>query len=112
MAFFLFISSDFWTLGVSLDVRIKLSPEAYEFLLLQVPNGLTARKALEHAQLIRSRMNRQPLRYEFDCDDDVAALLLRFAQRYCPEAVTDIEFALRIAREEKASAKRRGFFWG
>ena len=44
-------------LGVLLDVRIKLSPEAYEFLLLQVPNGLTARKALEHAQLIRSRMN-------------------------------------------------------
>jgi|SRR5215471_19406789 len=102
-----------------MDVRIKLSPEAYEFLLLQVPDGLTARKALEHAQLIRSRMNTQPLRYEFDCDDDVAALLLRFARRYCPEAVTNIEFALRAAREEKAPAreekppvKRRGFFWG
>jgi hypothetical protein len=93
-----------------MNVKIKLSPEAYEFLLLQVPEG--SRVALEHAHLIRSRMNAQPLRYEFDCDDEFAASLLKFAQQYCPEVVPDIDFALRIAHEEKSPARRRGFFWG
>ena len=95
-----------------MNVKIKLSPEAYEFLLLQVPEGEGSRVALEHAHLIRSRMNAQPLRYEFDCDDQFAASLLKFAQQYCPEVVPDIDFALRIAHEEKPPARRRGFFWG
>ena len=95
-----------------MDVRIKLSPETYEFLLQQIPEGLTTRKALEQAQLIRSRMNAQPLSYEFDCDDDVATSLLRFAQRYCTDAVSEIDFALRTARQEKPPPRRRGFFWG
>jgi len=95
-----------------MDVRIKLSPETYEFLVQQIPEGLTSRKALEQAHLIRSRMNSEPLGYEFDCDDESAVLLLRFAQKYCSEAVNEIEFALRVARQEKKPARRRGFFWG
>lgn len=95
-----------------MDVRIKLSPETYEFLLHQIPEGLTTCKALEQAQLIRSRMNSEPLGYEFDCDNDIAVSLLQFAQIYCNEAVSEIDFALRVARQEKPPARRRGFFWG
>jgi hypothetical protein len=95
-----------------MDVRIKLSPETYEYLLSQIPHGLQSRRALEQAQLIRSRLNSQPLGYEFDCDNDVAISLLRFAQKYCRDAVKEIDFALRATRQEKPPARRRGFFWG
>jgi hypothetical protein len=95
-----------------MDVRIKLSPETYEFLLHQIPDGLQSRRALEQAQLIRSRLNSQLLGYEFDCDNDVAISLLRFAQRYCRDAVSEIDFALRATRQENPPSRRRGFFWG
>ena len=88
-----------------MDVKIKLSPETYEFLMQQIPEGLITRKALEQAQLIRSRINSQPLTYEFNCDDDVAVSLLRFAQRYCSDAVKEIEFALPTRRSDD------GFSW-
>jgi hypothetical protein len=95
-----------------MDVRIKLSPETYEFLMHQIPEGLTTRKALEQAQLIRSRINSQPVVYEFNCDDDIAVSLLRFAERYCSDAAKEIDFALRVTRQEKPPSRRRGFFWG
>ena len=43
-----------------MGVRINLSPEAYEYLVSQIPRGLHLRGTLEQAQLIRSRMNREP----------------------------------------------------
>jgi hypothetical protein len=94
-----------------MDVRIKLSPEAYEHLLKHIPQGLQVRQALEQAQLIRSRVNFEPLDYELDCDDDLAWALLRFAQTAYPPAVREIDFALRAARPTPPP-RRRGFHWG
>jgi hypothetical protein len=93
-------------------VRIKLSPEAYEFLIKQLPQGGTVHRALEQAELIRSHLYKSPLGYEFDCDEDIAISLLRYSQRYCPQAVTEIDFALRAAPKEERRSRRRGLIWG
>ena len=95
-----------------MEVTIKLPPELHEFLLKEIPSGLTAHGALERAKLIRRYVDKSPLEYEVQCDEDVAEALLRFASKYCPEAVSEIDFALRLARsKQEKEPRRRGFFW-
>jgi len=94
-----------------MEVTIKLPPELHEFLLNEIPSGLTVHGALERAKLIRRYVDRSPLEYEVQCEEDVAEALLRFASKYCPEAVSEIDFALRLARSKEKQPPRRGFFW-
>jgi hypothetical protein len=94
-----------------MDVTIKLSPDLHDFLLSQIPSGLITYRALENAKLIRSYIDRSPLEYEVECDEDVAQVLLHFAAKNCPEAVSEIDFALRLAQSKEIQPPRRGWFW-
>jgi hypothetical protein len=93
-----------------MSVTIKLSPELHNYLLSQISPGLTTYRALENARLIRSYMDRSPLEYDVECDEDVARALLDFAAKHCPEAVREIDFALRLARSKETQPRQRGWF--
>jgi hypothetical protein len=92
-----------------MPVKIILRPDSHDALLSHVPEGSAARRALEDARLIRSYMNRLPREYDLECDEDAAQSLLQYAARYCPDAVKEIEFAIRLARSNPKQS-RRGFF--
>ena len=92
-----------------MPVKIILRPDSHDALLSHVPEGSAARRALEDARLIRSYMNRSPREYDLECDEDAAQSLLQYAARYCPDAVKEIEFAIRLARSNPKQS-RRGFF--
>ncbi len=94
-----------------MSVTIKLSPELHDSLLSQISPGLSTYRALEHAKLIRSYIDRSPLEYDVECNEDVARALLDFAAKYCPEAVREIDFALRLARSKETQPRQRGWFW-
>lgn len=84
-----------------MKVIIKLPPRVHDSLLRQLPPGLSVYWALTNAKLIRSYRGQHPLTYKVDCKEDVALTLLGFAKENCPEAVTDIDFALRVARSQE-----------
>lgn len=90
-----------------MPVKILLRPDSHNTLLSHVPEGLPAHRALESAQLIRSYLNKSPREYDLECDEDVARSLLTFAAQYCPDAVKEIEFAIRLARSNPNPS--RGF---
>ena len=92
-----------------MSVTIKLSPEQREFLLNLIPPGLTGYRALQNAELILSCIDRSPLEYTVECDEQVAEGLLYLAQTKCPEAARDIDFALRLARSKETQPRRRGW---
>jgi hypothetical protein len=94
-----------------MEVTIKLPPELHDFLLREIPPGLTLHHVLQNASLIRRYIDRSPLEYEVECDEDIAQVLLHFASRQCPEAVNEIDFALRLARSKETQPRRRGWFW-
>ncbi|HWP60207.1 MAG TPA: hypothetical protein VNL14_20100 [Candidatus Acidoferrales bacterium] len=81
-----------------MPVKIILRPESHDSLLSHVPEGSSARRALEGARLIRSYIDRAPREYDLECDEEAAQSLLSYAARYCPEAAREIEFAIRLAR--------------
>ena len=89
-----------------MSVTIKLSPEQRDFLLSLISPGLTGYRALQNAELIRSCIDRSPLEYAVECDDEVAQGLRHFAATHCPEAAREIDFALRLARSKEGSHGR------
>jgi hypothetical protein len=93
-----------------MSVTIKLSPELRDSLLSRISPDLTTYRALETARLIRSYIDRSPLEYDVECDENVARALLDFAAKHCPEAVRDIDFALRPARSKETQLRQRGWF--
>ena len=93
-----------------MSVTIKLSPELRDTLLSQISPALTTHRALENAQPIRSYRDRLLLEYDVECNEDVARSLLDFATKHCPEAVREIDFALRLARSKETQPRQRGWF--
>jgi hypothetical protein len=93
-----------------MEVRIQLPLEVHDSLLSQLPQGLAVHRAVSTARVIRSFIDKLPLGYEVDCDEDVAQTLLSFARRHCPEAVTEIDFALRLARSNERQPRRQSWF--
>jgi len=93
-----------------MSVTIKLSPEQRDFLLSLISPGLTGYRALQNAELIRSCIDRSPLEYAVECDEQVAEGLLYLATTKCPEAARDIDFALRLARSKETQPRQRGWF--
>lgn len=89
-----------------MPVKILLRPDSHDALLSHVPEGLPARRALESALLIRSYLNRSPREYDLECDEAVARSLLQFAAQYCPDAVKEIEFAIRLAGSNPNQSRR------
>ena len=94
-----------------MSVTIKLSPELRDSLLSRISPDLTTYRALETARLIRSYIDRSPLEYAVECDADVAHGLRHFAVTHCPEAVREIDFALRLARSKEVQPRPYGWFW-
>jgi hypothetical protein len=95
---------------IHMNVTIKLPPEVHDILLSEIPAGLITHQALENAKLVRRYIDRSPLEYEVECDEDTAQVLLHFSEKYCPSAVTEIDFALRLARSKETQPPRRGWF--
>ena len=91
-----------------MSVTIKLSVELRNSLLSQMSPGLTGYRALEDAELIRSYIDKSPLEYAVECDDDVAQDLRHFAATHCPEAMKEIDFALRLARSKEVQPRPHG----
>ena len=93
-----------------MSVIIRLLPELRNSLLRQISPGLITYQALQNAELIRSCIDRSPLEYAVECDEQVAEGLLYLAETKCPEAARDIDFALRLARSKERQPRRRGWF--
>jgi len=93
-----------------MSVTIKLSPELRDSLLSRISPALTTYRALENARPIRSYRDRSPLEYDVECEEDVARALLDFAAKHCPEAVREIDFALRLARSKETQPRQRSWF--
>ena len=94
-----------------MSVTIKLSVELRNSLLSQMSPGLTGYQALENAELIRRYIDRLPLEYTVECDDDVAQDLRQFAATHCPEAAREIDFALRLAGSQEVQPRPHNWFW-
>jgi hypothetical protein len=92
-----------------MEVKITLRPDSHQILLSRVPEDSTAHRALKNAQLILSYINKQPREYDVDCDHQVAQSLLKYAAEHCPDAVKEIEFAIRVAGRVR-KPRNRGFF--
>jgi hypothetical protein len=94
-----------------MSLTIKLSLELRNFLFSQMSPGITGYQELKNAELIRSYVDRSPLEYAVECDADVAHGLRHFAVTHCPEAVREIDFALRLARSKEVQPRPYGWFW-
>ena len=82
-----------------MEISIKVGSRDYEQLRNYVPNGSSAREAVERATRIDYSVGGVLFEgYTILCDEDAARGLQETAAHYCPEIVPKIQEAVRLAR--------------
>jgi len=84
-----------------MDIFIKVAPRYYERLRSQIPAGSPAREAIDRATRIDHAVEGVLFEgYNIPCDEDQARIIFETAKQHCPEIVSDIEKALKLARSD------------
>jgi hypothetical protein len=85
--------------GALVEISLKVGSREYDQLRTHVPNGSTAREAVERATRIDYSVGGVLFEgYTIVCDEDAARGLQETAAHYCPEIVPKIQEAVRLAR--------------
>jgi len=81
------------------EISIKIASRQYEQLRTHVPNGSSAREAVERATRIDYSLGGVLFEgYTIVCDEDAARGLQETAAHHCPEILPKIQEAVRLAR--------------
>jgi hypothetical protein len=81
------------------EISLKVGSREYDQLRTHVPNGSTAREAVERATRIDYSVGGVLFEgYTIVCDEDAARGLQEIAAHYCPEVVAKIQKAVGLAR--------------
>jgi hypothetical protein len=81
------------------EILIKLGSGEYDQLRTHIPEGSSAREAVERATRIDYSVGGVLFEgYTILCDEDAARGLQQTAAHYCPEIVPKIQEAVRLAR--------------
>ena len=82
-----------------MEILIKLGSGEYDQLRTRIPDGSSAREAVERATKIDYSVGGVLFEgYTILCDEAAARGLQETATRYCPEIVSKIEEAVRLAK--------------
>ncbi|HEX5608290.1 MAG TPA: hypothetical protein VFY96_17320 [Candidatus Binatia bacterium] len=82
-----------------MEISLKVGSREYDQLRTHVPDGSTAREAVERATRIDYSVGGVLFEgYTIVCDEDAARGLQETAAHYCPEIVAKIQEAVRLAR--------------
>lgn len=82
-----------------MEITLKVGSREYDQLRTHVPDGSTAREAVERATRIDYSVGGVLFEgYTIVCDEDAARGLQETAAHYCPEIVPKIQEAVRLAR--------------
>lgn len=80
------------------EIFIKLATRQYSRLRGHIPAESSAQEALSKATPIDHSLDGvQFAGYTIPCNEEQARIILETAARYCPEIVSDIEEAIRLA---------------
>jgi hypothetical protein len=81
-----------------MKIYIKLASRDYEKLRSRFPSGSPAHEAIERATRIDYSLDGVLFEgYNIPCDQSHAHMLLEIARQYCPEIVSEIQKAMRLA---------------
>jgi hypothetical protein len=81
------------------EISIKVASREYEQLRTYVPDGSSAREAVERATKIDYSLGGVLFEgYTIVCDEHAARSLQETAAHHCPEIVPKIQEAVRLAR--------------
>ena len=80
-------------------IFILLTPEWLDSFLYWAPIGSAVYLAVLAAVDINRIMRNSPYRFMVKCDEDVAEEMQRIAAEHCPEALDEIQEALRACRK-------------
>jgi hypothetical protein len=81
------------------EISIKIASRQYEQLRTHVPDGSSAREAVERATRIDYSLGGVLFEgYTIVCDEDAARGLQETAAHHCPEILPKIQEAVRLAR--------------
>ena len=82
-----------------MEILIKLGSGEYDQLRTRIPDGSSAREAIERATRIDYSVGGVLFEgYTILCDENAARGLQETATRFCPEIVPKIEEAVRLAK--------------
>jgi hypothetical protein len=85
--------------GALVEISIKIASREYQQLRTHVPDGSSAREAVERATRIDYSVGGVLFEgYTIVCDEDAARGLQEIAAHYCPEVVAKIQKAVGLAR--------------
>jgi hypothetical protein len=81
-----------------MEIFIKLASRDYENLRTRIPNGSPAHEAIERVTRIDYSVDGVLFEgYSIPCDEHHARMLLEIARERCPEIVSEIQKAMRLA---------------
>lgn len=82
-----------------MEISLKVGSREYDQLRTHVPDGSSAREAVERATRIDYSVGGVLFEgYTIVCNEDAARGLQETAAHYCPEVVPKIQEAIRLAR--------------
>ena len=85
-----------------MEISIKIGSREFDELRTHVPDGSSAREAVERATRIDYSVGGVLFEgYTILCDEDGARGLQETAAHYCPEIVPKIQEAVRLARSRQ-----------
>jgi hypothetical protein len=81
-----------------MKIFIKLASRDYEKLRSRIPDGSPAHESIERATRIDYSLDGVLFEgYNIPCDEHHALMLLEIARERCPEIVSEIQKAMRLA---------------
>jgi hypothetical protein len=81
-----------------MKIFIKLASRDYEKLRTRIPNGSPVHEAIERATRIDYSLDGVLFEgYSIPCDEHHTRMLLEIARERCPEIVSEIQKAMRLA---------------
>lgn len=84
-----------------MEIIIKLAPRSYKELRSHIPTRSPAHETIENATRIDHSVEGVLFAgYTLVCDDQQARIIRETAQRYCADAVPDIDKAIAAARRQ------------
>jgi hypothetical protein len=83
-----------------MKILIEISPEYYDRLLSKTPETAVAYSVLKNGVVIHNPAEGTEHRtIDIVCEESLAKSLLHIAEELCPEAATEIENGIRLARQ-------------
>lgn len=82
-----------------MEAHIKIAPRHYERLRSQIPNDSPAYQAIDKATRIDHSIGGVLFEgYDIPCNEEQARSILETARVCCPEIISDIEEAIKLAQ--------------